>query len=65
MVFFVVDTIIMNVGECTDAATENTMVTVFKWFDSSKLTINTDKSEAMFFGCGKPNNLRILSKEIE
>ena len=65
MVIFADDTTIIKAGKRTDAAIKSDIVTVSKWFESNKLTINTDKSEAMFFGCGKPNNLRILSKELE
>ena len=65
MVIFADDTTIINAGKRTDAAIKNDKVTVSKWFESNKLTINTDKFEAMFFGCDKPNNLRILSKELE
>ena len=65
MVIFADDTTIINAGKRTDAAIKNDIVTVSKWFESNKVTINTDKCEAMFFGCGKPNNLRILSKELE
>ena len=66
MVIFVDDTTVIYAGKRTDAAIKIDIVTVSKWFESNKLTINTDKCEAMFFfGCGKPNNLRILSKELE
>ena len=65
MVIFADDTTVINAGKRTDAAIKNDIVTVSKWFESNKLTINTDKCEAMFFGCGKPNNFRILSKELE
>ena len=65
MVIFADDTTNINAGNRTDAAIKNDIVTVSKLFESKKLTINTDKCEAMFFGCGKPNNLRILSKELE
>ena len=65
MVIFADDTTIINAGKRTDAAIKNDIVAVSKWFKSSKLTINTDKCGARFFGFGKPNNLRILSKELE
>ena len=65
MVIFAEDTTIINAGKGTDAVIKNDIVTVSKWFESNKLTINTDKCEAVFFGCGKHNNLRILSKELE
>ena len=65
MVIFADDTTNINALKRTDATIKNYIVTVSKWFESNKLTINTDKCEAMFFGSGKPNNLRILSKELE
>ena len=65
MVIFADDTTIINAGKCTDAAIKNDIVAVSEWFESSKLTINTGECEAMFFGCGKHNNLRILSEELE
>ena len=65
MVIFADDTTIMNAGKRTDAAIKNDLVAVSKCFEFSKLTINTDKCEAMFFGCGKRDNLRFLSKELE
>ena len=65
MVIFADNTSIINAGKHTDAVIKNDIVTVSKWFESNKLTINTDKCEAMLFGCAKPKNLRILSKELE
>ena len=61
MMIFADDTTIINAGKRTDPLIKNDIVAVSKWFKSSKLTINTDKCEAMFFGCGKPDNLNILS----
>ena len=34
-----------------------------KWLACNKLTINIDKCETMFFGCGKPSNI-LLDKTI-
>ena len=57
-------TTIINAGRCTDSPIKNDIVAVSKWFEPSKFTMNTDECEAMFFGCGKPDNLSVLSTEL-
>ena len=52
MISFADDTTIIHPEKRTDTLNKNDIVAVFKWFESSKLTINTDKFEAVFFGCG-------------
>ena len=61
MTIFVDDETIVKAGKRTDGVIKNDIVTVSKWFECSKLTINADECEAVLSGCGKPNNLRIIS----
>ena len=55
---FADDAFIVKAGKCTDSIIKNDIVSIPKWFEFSKLTINSDKCGAMFFGFSKPDNLR-------
>ena len=61
MKIFVDDSTIINARKRTEPLIKNDIVAVSKWFECSKLTIFTDKCEAMCFGCGKLYNLSVLS----
>ena len=50
MMIFANDTTIINAGKCTDPLIKNDIVAVCKYFEVSKLTIITDKCQAMFIG---------------
>ena len=64
MLSFADDTTIFNAGKRTASLIENDIVDVSKRFKSSKLTIEIDKWGQCFFGCGKSDNLRVLSTEL-
>ena len=61
---FADDTNINNAGKRTDPLIKIDLVTVTKLCEISKLTTNADKCEAMFFSCGKLDNLSVLPTEF-
>ena len=61
---FAEDTTIINAGKRNDPLIKKDIVAASKWFEPSKLNIKTDKCEAMFSSCGKPDNLSVLSTEL-
>ena len=58
------DTTIFNAGRLTNPLIKIDFVAVAKWFTTNKLTSYTDECEALVFGCGKLDNLSVLSTEL-
>ena len=62
---FADDTTLIKSGKRVDPLLGQEINSVRDWFSSNKLTVNPEKCEAMCFGSGKPNTIKIGVSELK
>ena len=61
---FADDTTVLNAGDETNPLITQDLKNMTIWFVPKKLTVTVDKCEAIAFGCGKPDQVTILSNKV-